>query len=265
MDRVPFLTESETPTVLLACELLDNLPHDKVRVLVGRLAEQGEVEKVPRSDHVSEQSEELEGVDGGGDNMQPEEPQWQENFVPLSDPLLSKVLEIAPKAYTRSSLIAWIPSVACGLLHRLHQERPNSTVMLADFDWLPPPDITDNGNQGRGSIWATGEPIITDMKGTDHECYLQAPPHCDILFPTDFSKLANFVSQSWNISESENNSHLEVSVLKQSDFLQKYGPEQVEATKSWLTGFSPMLHDFGNCSALTVTRRGNLESSTDSK
>lgn len=39
------------------------------------------------------------------------------------------------------------------------------------------------------SSWKTiylgwGEPIITDMKGVDHECYLQAPQYCDFQFPT---------------------------------------------------------------------------------
>lgn len=238
------MTFSETPTVVLTCELLDNLPHDKVLVKAGRLFEQGEVEKFT-----------ITKDDENNDNQQTEAHEWEETFVPLSDPLLSEVLKVAPTTYTRSSTITWIPSVACGVLHRLHQERPNSTLMFADFDWLPPPDVTE---QERVSSWAPGEPIITDMNNTDHACYLQAPPHCDILFPTDFSKLASFVSKSWNI-ENSNNSQLQVDVLKQSDFLEKFGPGQVEATKSWLTGFSPMLHDFGNCSALTVTRRSKLE------
>ena len=241
--RVAFLTPSEIPTVLLTCELLDNLPHDKVRVKAGRLFEQGEVEEVV-----------ITRDDENDDSQQTEAHKWEEKFVRLSDPLLSEVLKVAPTTYTRSSTITWIPSVACGVLHRLHQERPNSSLMFADFDWLPPPDLTEH-NQERVSSWAPGEPIITDMNNADHACYLQAPPHCDILFPTDFPKLASFVSKSWNIKDF-NNSQLQVDVLKQSDFLEKFGPHQVEATKSWLTGFSPMLHDFGNCSALTVTRRG---------
>ena len=48
-----------------------------------------------------------------------------------------------------------------------------------------------------------------------------------------------------------------VSVHKQADFLLKHGPEQVAATTSWLTGYSPMVDDFANCSVLTVTHRGN--------
>lgn len=260
-NKVPFLTPSETPTVLLTCELLDNLPHDKVRVKAGRVFEQGEI--IIASEETTGNDNNQQLVQDGGDNM--DSPLWKETFVPLADPLLSKVLKLAPSTYTRSSMITWIPSVACGVLHRLHQERPNSTIMMADFDWLPPPDLRDETQESL-SVWAPGEPIITDMKGVDHACYLRAPPNCDILFPTDFPKLASFVSESWNISDSRssknksnnNSPSLQVDVLKQSDFLEKYGPEEVKATKSWLTGFSPMLHDFGNCSALTVTRRGKL-------
>ena len=42
-------------------------------------------------------------------------------------------------------------------------------------------------------------------------------------------------------------------VQKQSEFLERYGPEHVRATESWLTGYTPLLHDFTNCSVLTIT------------
>ncbi|CAB9499355.1 Conserved hypothetical protein [Seminavis robusta] len=239
-----FLNPSNTPTVCISCELLDNLPHDKVRVKGGRLVEQGNI--LPLSE---------DGDNAGSDGHEMQQTSTVplvEAFAPLSDPLLSSILKLAPE-YTRTSVLTWIPTVACGVLHRLHQERPNSTLMFADFDWLPPPDLTkEQGLAKRTSTWAAGEPIVTDMDGLDHSCYLESPDHCDILFPTNFDHLAKFVHKSWNIS---NNAPFQVDVYKQSDFLERFGPEQVDATKSWLTGFTPMLHDFSNCSALTVTRR----------
>lgn len=208
-----------------------------MRVRAGRLLEQAEV--VDATNNL--------------DDLLP----LEEMFVPLKDPLLSRVLKLVP-AYTRSSLIAWVPSVACGILDRLHESRPNSAVMLADFDWLPPPDISNEEDvQKRTSIWAPGEPIVTDMEGNDHACYLQSPEHCDIFFPADFPKLASYVKKSWSLMDKKkkgSSAPFQVDIHKQSDFLQLYGPEQVKATESWLTGFTPMLHDFGNCSALTVTR-----------
>lgn len=218
---------------MLACELLDNLPHDKVRMRAGRLLEQGEV--IVSTEHSSDEKARA----------------LEESFVPLKDTLLSRVLKLVP-AYTRTALVAWIPTVACGVLDRLHESRPNASLMVADFDWLPPPDLINEDDAPRTSVWAPGEPIVTDMEGIDHECYLQSPDHCDILFPTDFPKLASYVKKSWNLSD---DSTYQVHVHKQSDFLERYGPSEVEATQSWLTGFTPMLHDFANCSALTVTRR----------
>ena len=90
----------------------------------------------------------------------------KEEYTPLSDDLLSLILKLAPE-YTMSSVLSWIPTVACGVLHRLYKERPNSTLMFADFDWLPPPELTkEQGEKQRTSIWAPGEPIVTDMDGT---------------------------------------------------------------------------------------------------
>jgi len=211
-------------------------------------------------------------IRGGGKDDEEEEV-----FVPLMDPLLTKVLALTKSSYTRHALAAWIPTVACGLLHQLAKQRPNASFVLADFDWLPPPDLETTALESRKSLWAPGEPIITDMVGNDHACYLQAPPHCDILFPTDFEKLAHFVQASWNLPTLSSNNHYSkntskiattsdddkttsqqrkiVQVSKQSDFLQHYGPEQVEQTKSWLTGFTPLLHDFANCSVLTVSHQ----------
>jgi hypothetical protein len=99
------------------------------------------------------------------------------------------------------------------------------------------------------------------MDGTDHECYLTAPSHCDILFPTDFDKLASFTKRCIAASSSSSSSR-HVRVEKQSEFLQRLGPEHVQKTNSLLFGFlgtrhNPLLHDFINCSVLTISHDGN--------
>jgi hypothetical protein len=174
----------------------------------------------------------------------------EEIFVPLVDPLLAKIIKTAP-SYVRN-YPTWIPSVACGVLHHLARQRPNLGMVFADFDWLPAPDllVEDDDAMERLSAWGEGEPIVTDMHGIDHECYLQAPPHCDILFPTDFETLASFVKRTARNDQV-------VTVEKQAEFLEHYGPAHVRATKSWLTGHTPLLHDFANCSVLTVSTNQN--------
>ena len=271
-------------------EVLDNLPHDKIRGRIRHKLEQAEVVASKRD----------------GTDTQNKQQQRKERFVPLSDPLLKRILRTVPQLYTQQSAselytdARWVPSVTCGVLQHAIKQRPHLGLVLADFDWLPDPDlepswIREDGDGGpahhrcssneTASEWS---PIVTDMDGTDHESYLTAPPRCDILFPTDFDLLGSFVkrclpgtanpdSASPPIARRRRNpsnpqeaalpprrsNHREapapvgrpvVRVEKQSQFLERWGPEHVANTKSWLTGHTPLLHDFVNCSVLTISR-----------
>lgn len=229
---------SDRLTIVLALELFDNLPHDKIQKTLGSKIEQAEI-IFPLSDPVVEGTRDPHVVDLP-----------QEIFVPLSDPLLEHILEMAPTTATRGP--SWLPTIACGLLEKLAQERCQSHLLVADFDWLPPPDNLKPNSRHRLSTWAQGEPLVTSMDDFDHSCYLSAPPYCDILFPTNFKFIASFAKQIWRSTASKS-SRREVRVEKQADFLQRFGPEQVNATKSWLTGYTPLVDDFVNCSVLTVT------------
>lgn len=258
--REDLLGESDAPTVAIALELLDNLPHDKVaKDRTSRDISQAEVS-------------EWEGDEGpvgrdapvgvGSDKTSAEEDVEKESclmeaFVPLSDPLLASVLDAVPSYAGRSA--SWVPTTACGLIRRLFTERPNSGLLMIDFDWLPPPDLDPRNHRAEGegaapgrrrSVEAVGEPLITDMTDRDHECYLTAPRHCDILFPTDFDKLALFVER---IGEESGVGNTNARAMKQFEFLMEYGGEEVEGTRSRWTGYSPLLHDFSNYSVLAVT------------
>lgn len=226
--RQTLLEPSTTPTVVMALELFDNLPHDKIRIRSGSLIEQAEV------------------------NRDCKDRELVEAFQPLNDPLLKEVLRLCP-AYYRRKPVAWIPTVACGVLMQLAELRPSASVLVADFDWLPAPDRLSPNAVPRSSLPAAGEPLITDMDGLDHECYLHAPELSDILFPTDFDKLATLVRRVWPSAL--------VRHQKQADFLSEYGADEVARTSSWLTGYNPMIHDFSNCSVLTIQTRTNCAGS----
>ncbi len=269
-----FLCKSETPTIAIGLELLDNLPHDKI----GRCIDTNEILQAElislQASHISDESKSRKTI-----GMEPTfeidiTRQYTETFAPLNDPLLEKILSIAPKIYTpvASQGPRWVPTVALGVLMKLFECRPNSSVAFADFDWLPQPDLgvsNDNPHYFSSSETslhrivepAIGDPLVTDMNGIDHVSYLTEPPDalCDILFPTDFGRLAAFVKQFLatitETSESSRSPIVSSFALKQSDFLLKYGATEVDKTKSWLTGFSPLVDDFGNCSVLTVAPR----------
>ncbi|GAX28545.1 hypothetical protein FisN_12Hh087 [Fistulifera solaris] len=217
---------ADTTTFVLALEVLDNLPHDKIRFRPGaQSVEQAEVHHT---------------ADGTR----------HEVFVPLTDPLLQQMVSQFLGHHRRP--VTWFPTVALRLLQQI-LEHPSATQLLfMDFDHLPEPNQLYSHH--RHSTWAPGEPLVTDMNDCDHLCYLtpNADQHCDILFPTDFLQLHR-AAQTFHKGV--------VTTTKQSQFLQAYGPEQVEATQSWLTGYTPLLHDFVNCSALTVTHSPSLLSS----
>ncbi len=266
------------PTIVVACEVLDNLPHDKIQFGRNGVIQQAEI-------MISTNSSSSSSNDDDDDYYY-----LQEVFCPLQDALIQRVVDSSRRlssstTSTSATSIQWIPTVACGVLEQLQKERPNFGLVLADFDWLPPPNLLDyyNTTTTTNDVTAAsssrrgrrrrrrksqlsapapyGEPLVTSMQNVDYPCYLSAPPMdddnnlCDILFPTDFDLLANFIIQQQQQQQQESSSQLYnnvVQVQKQADFLQTHGPEQVEQTKSWLTGYSPLVDDFANCSVLTM-------------
>ena len=234
-----FLPSSDVPTAVLAFELLDNLPHDKM----ARCIDTGNVLQAQVS------------ADGMKSSHVDTSLEYVETYSPLSDPLLKRISEVRPSLYTplASQGPRWVPSVALGFLMRLYECRPNSSVAFADFDWLPPADVgTIPARQDSDILMAEpaiGDPIVTDMSGKDHPCYLTSPPDapCDILYPTDFGRLAAFASGLLSTDG------LACQHMKQSEFLLRYGNAEVNRTRGY-TGYSPMIHDFGNTSVFITSK-----------
>lgn len=236
-NRVRLVDSSDIPTYVMAFEVLDNLPHDKISYST-KYSNTGDsymmqAEIIPRPPDQSNTYD------------------WEETFVTLRDPLLQNIVAAIPNVIAplqTNGSIRWIPSVACGVLHHLFQYRGDMHVILADFDWLPTlPDAPTS---------SPGSPLITCMNGIDHSCYTTAPDLCDILFPTDFEFLAKFISATMTAasvrSTNDKSCRHHVSIMKQGDFLNRIGEEHIKATQSWLTGYSPLVGDFANCSVLTA-------------
>ncbi len=231
--KTDFIDESDTLTIVIANELLDNLPHDKLSFCskTGAFLQTNVI----------------------GDRRSG---QLKETFVPLDDPILQRMVFTHPSYLPADGRPKWVPSVATQVITRIFEQRRNAGVIFADFDYLPPPDIWSTSSQKRLSRRAEGEPLVTCMNDVDHECYLSSPPLCDILFPTDFDALHSYTSATLKeiLKDKEELRPLRISVRKQSDFLSKYGPKEVEKTRSRWTNFSPLLEDFSNCSILNVSR-----------
>lgn len=155
------LNEARAPderhTIVIFCEVLDNLPHDR---LTNRRGNYMQTELIPSNTNEQGQSN----------------PSYQEIERPLTDPLLQQCLATHP----RHSVHGWYPTIAISLLQHLTSN--HCDVWAADFDDL---------------ATANGEPLVTDMNGQDHQHYLHTTTKgsscADILFPTDFGLLARSV------------------------------------------------------------------------
>jgi Putative S-adenosyl-L-methionine-dependent methyltransferase len=252
--------------VVMGLEILDNLPHDKIRITRPAAGGTTALSTVPL--------EQAELVPLHGTTSDDTSDCWQEVFYPLSDPLLQQVLQHYPvHLVSPHTQTVWIPTVACTVLDVLSRQCRSSsgahhaTILLADFDSF--------GATSPRTESEEGTPIVTNMHDVDHASYLSmTSTPTDILFPTHFSRLALYCESLFSATlraptktdtevghrdneryklASGTGSAVRIELLRQADFLSRHGPEQVAATSSWLTGYSPMIHDFINCSVLTIS------------
>ena len=232
--KTDFLEESDSLTIIIGMEVLDNLPHDKLSIC-------NQTGVILQTDLY----------------LDPKSGQLKEVYKPLEDPLLRQMIDIHPSYIpTSTSGAKWVPTVATQVLTRLFELRPNAGLVLADFDWLPPPEIVSSSIHTRLSKRAEGEPLVTDMNDVDHECYLTSPSLCDVLFPTNFDFLSGYVAATMKETlKGKDVCPWTVNLKKQNEFLSLYGSKEVEETKSRWTGYSPLLEDFSNCSVLYVSRQ----------
>lgn len=120
---------------VLTVSVQDNLPHDKVTTC--------------RQTGVPLQANLIEDKESG---------ELQEKFAPLKDPLLQNLIDTCP-SYLPPTGYRWVPTIGAQMLKRLFEIRPNASVVLADFDYLPPPDIMSTASQRKITKRADGEPL----------------------------------------------------------------------------------------------------------
>ncbi|KAL7580080.1 hypothetical protein ACA910_005065 [Epithemia clementina (nom. ined.)] len=262
-DDDPFGDIVNPLTFVIALEVFDNLPHDKVKAIGGGGGPTDQSQEQRQQCTVRRRTDPPTATTTVPNKSTPPNNTtavvWDEHFESLSDPLLSRMLKLAPSNYIQRNSATWVPTVALSLLHQLPKLRPRVQLLIADFDWFPDPHHFSLGRESqlrqppqRRSLLAHEEPLIKSMDdgeddGLMYECYLTAPALSDILFPTNFPLLSQFIKKSWRKLKRD------VIVQKQADFLLRYGSDEVKKTKSWLTGYSPLIDDYSNTSVLTAT------------
>ena len=244
-------------------EVLDNLPHDKLRVSTQPDGSTLVEEALVLSDRKA-----IQHADGRAFP-------YREVYQPLSDADTIELVELlglgsvdalralerevvategaTPGAAIATGLQGWLrdalggvdetpsaevymPTGSWRLLKRLCQLCPEHQFTLADFSWLPP--------QPDGAINA---PVVQtqrhgqtlDLEGD----YLRAPGVCDILFPTHFEHLAIMVQAASARIKGGTGGSVSAASFSTADFMREWHDMESTATRS---GFNPMLEDFTN-------------------
>ena len=241
-----------THSFILGMEVLDNLPHDKV-------------ERQSEGDEWKQTTVSLDPSSGlKGAKM--EDGPWEEKHEPLTDPLIERCLRasyLQPTFEQRLDrkfykLIDWIldkdvvqkeaagevifvPTGAMALLEVLHCSRPNHSIILSDFDFLPEVRIP-----GRNA------PLVAEKVGgnkVDHDTIYVPWGTADIFFPTDFEALGRIyraASESvWGSDADREGSSIKLSTshYHQGAVMKRYKEMAKTAT---IGSFNPMVDDFLN-------------------
>lgn len=210
---------------VVACEVLDNLAHDLVRVGPDAVR-QGLVRG----------GREWEWRDGVEEDVR----EAMEGFGLLEDAgwwvEMKRRLE---RAVMGGDEHVWVPVVAWKLLKRLGALRLKS-LTLCDFDHLPGASVGRNA------------PIVQRVDGAGSACVyselLEAPfGEVDIMFPTDFYALEQAF---WRAAGPKSFGQSEI--LKQSRFFAKFGDASDVQKTTCMDGYNPVLNEFSNASVLTV-------------
>lgn len=248
---------------VIALELLDNLPHDKLvfrgerEILETRVkieANEYSEEFHPVSDsiikrHLSYLSR--AGLISENWNFKDsdfsqdaavalvktiEDPTFSKRFS-LSDFIRRKVFNVFPIKTQQRSF--YIPTGAQLFLETCHKNFPSFGLLMADFDSLP------------GAMPGVNGPLVQQTKGNstiELSSYLIAELGAfDVLFPTNFSYLKLLYDQIYSANPTNSSS-----VMKTAQFMRKYANYKRAQT---LSGYNPLLTDFVNTSFFVAAPR----------
>lgn len=226
--------KSEEECTVLAMEVMDNLPHDRVVGWQETIVEE-EVTRDQATYH------HIEGLRPVQDDLIQRclllYNKHREEEEQKSSALASAIKRLAAQTgllhdSCRQPETIFLPTGALRLFDTLHSVRPNHHLVAADFDYLPETVI-----QGRNA------PLVSStLKGQaiDRPSYLVDPGTADIFFPSDFSYLTKLYNECSTLNRARH--------CKARRFFEEWAPS-MEATAT-RDGYNPLLLDYTNTSFL---------------
>lgn len=223
------VNDQQSRPFVMAMEVLDNMPHDRIGYDSDGTLLQG---NVITDDSVTS----LQAFPG----------KYSEEFVHVQDKLILDYMSVLDRLGRRSPSLNWrpsvlldpfmrtrnpyrsefIPTIAFQFLRKICSEFPDHRLILSDFSGLP------------DTMKGYGGPVVqTRYKGDTVACstYLLQPGLFDIFFPTDFKLLKDVHQLLGKRSDGQ--------VLSHAEFCKKWAPTEKTRTRS---GYNPMLEEFQN-------------------
>lgn len=238
---------SEAHTFVIATEVLDNLPHDRVK-----RNQQGQWLETHASmgretDPMTRPSVELRPL---------QDPLVQRCFDHLSihthekadqgpwTTWFSRLLQTTNMQKNKNA-VHFLPTACLQMLEGMHQALPSHTLIAQDFDVLP--DIQITGKNAPLVVKTSIHQLqdgqdVGDLPDEDLDTYLlntEEMGQCDVLFPTDFDWLSTLFQNTAQSLHKQCFAHH----ASAREFLETFGDVYATSTRS---GYNPMLEEFPN-------------------
>jgi len=221
--------QESRPAFVLAMEVLDNMPHDRITYDENGDLQQGIV-------ITNDEATSLSSSPG----------RYSEHFEPVVDPLIIEYMNLRDDLQHTSPSLKWhplslldpimasrnpwttefIPTVAYSFLKSVCQRIPNHRLIISDFSTLP------------DAIRGYSGPVVqTRYKGDTVACssYLLQRGLFDIFFPTSFGLLKNVHRRLSGGTPGQ--------IMSHADFCKKFADTSSTRTRS---GYNPMIEEFQN-------------------
>lgn len=232
----PRFAEKHTHVHVIATELLDNLPHDLVRLRPGEPPAQAYVVGTPPGPfeldwrHAIDASAARAFIDfdltgAATAHQQPSSP-------------LAALWGAVERAMDSGVHHVWVPTVAHQILEAICENLPGASVTFADFTSFP------------GALPHINGPVVQRVERGVAKVFdsVEGAPMgmVDIMFPTDFQQLERTYRAIWKRQGNNSTHELRTKVVTQHEFFKKFASKEEISNSSCKDGFNPILSDFAN-------------------
>lgn len=250
------------PCFILALEVLDNMPHDKIifntsdpeNTIFETKVELKEGKLIEKYEKVTDELiKELLSLKP--ELLQVDSVEEKQSFFSAINDILNQDKSKERRLFENRPTFSefehvFIPTSCFNVLKTINKYFLNSSILMSDFDFLPIPNLTKAEFKEKDDLRQYGQlkgcknfPLVASAS-TDYASYLIETGNVDIFFPTDFQLLNELFLKS-NLKKKVSSR-----VYKPIDFLSEFGDLSKTKTR---TGFNPIIEEFTNTSFFTGT------------